>query len=944
MCMLLVLVPLHGMPLAQPHNLHQPLQKQRFRNQVGGPDAKRYMVVFKNKGQDDSACQHDRFRLSLENNPMVFESQGYKPFKRIFSGMVVDVNQGNGEKEHEAALNDLSSLPEVKHLLPVMVQRLPKIQIHQSHNVQTNRRARRDNGANNLTFVADILSSNSGQNIAEKGSGVKVCTVDTGIDYTHPALGGCFGPACKVAFGYDFVGDNYDPSSADPTKSVPQSDNDPMDCAGHGTHVAGIIAATDVQNRGATGIAPAAQLGAYRVFGCKGTTDNAIIVSAIEMALNDGCDILNLSLGGSASWFDTPDSDIATAVSQQGMIVVSAVGNGQSLGVFQIGSPAVSKMVTSVAAVENTIYWGRTMTLLGDSFNRSIPFSFTTGHPPSIDLNGFLKASEPLSKSIPDDGCDPFAANYFNGYIALIRRGTCLFTTKIINAYNAGATAIVIYNRQPGSIGEIPSPIDGFQVLTVSGVDGEYIVDMLIKEGNGKVEALFGQRDVVFAVPGAGLPTDFTSWGPSPDFDIKPEISAPGGHIFSTWPVNLGGYADLSGTSMSCPMISGIYALTLARNGQFSPKSQDVVRIKNILLSTAHPVTLFNTTNHPLAPVALQGAGLVNALAAARTTTELSTPVVSTHAIPWDEKGVPRFSTTFNITLYNISNNTVNYQSSVLSTALVAIDDPTMPIIFPEYRQTTLATVSPPSFTLGPYQNQKVRITIRGPSRAEVSGLYSLSSPYGSGGRNSSMIDGSELFAWLYGGYIPFVSSCGSQRVQVSFSGVTGIFTNLPILDTVKNVPYLTTYFSEPASAPTNISITIGNSSVLEGGTGNMLIISLHLLLPGSNVSLSVFPVISSRTDQQLLNSAITAFSNKVIPSGSAAFISGIRLPISSADPTNPSSMYSSVTWDGTKFFDGVSPLVSPGIYQIAVVAEGSYGSNGSISGWLSSPFTVFVV
>ncbi len=110
---------------------------------------------------------------------------------------------------------------------------------------------------------ADIAQSELGYT----GAGVKVAVMDTGVDYQHPDLGGCFGPGCRVAFGWDFVGDtfNADPSST-AYNPVPAPDNDPDDCNGHGTHVAGIIGA----NGTVTGVAPDVTFGAYRVFGWVG--------------------------------------------------------------------------------------------------------------------------------------------------------------------------------------------------------------------------------------------------------------------------------------------------------------------------------------------------------------------------------------------------------------------------------------------------------------------------------------------------------------------------------------------------------------------------------------------------------------------------------------------------------------------------------------------------
>ncbi|RKP08014.1 peptidase S8/S53 domain-containing protein, partial [Thamnocephalis sphaerospora] len=100
--------------------------------------------------------------------------------------------------------------------------------------------------------------------------GVKVGIIDSGIDYRHPDLGGCFGSGCLVTYGYDFVGDAYTgDGNARP-------DSDPMDeCNGHGTHVAGIIA------NDADHFSSISALGAYRVLGCRGRTELEVMVSAM---------------------------------------------------------------------------------------------------------------------------------------------------------------------------------------------------------------------------------------------------------------------------------------------------------------------------------------------------------------------------------------------------------------------------------------------------------------------------------------------------------------------------------------------------------------------------------------------------------------------------------------------------------------------------------------
>jgi hypothetical protein len=131
------------------------------------------------------------------------------------------------------------------------------------------------------------------QATGNKGKGVKIGIIDSGVDYTRTPLGGCFGPGCKIAGGYDFVGDDYDGDN------TPVPDNDPFDnCYQHGTIVAGIIGANDNEYN-VTGVAPEASLYQYRVFGCNGATTDDIVVMAMQRAYNDGVDIINLSLGES---------------------------------------------------------------------------------------------------------------------------------------------------------------------------------------------------------------------------------------------------------------------------------------------------------------------------------------------------------------------------------------------------------------------------------------------------------------------------------------------------------------------------------------------------------------------------------------------------------------------------------------------------------------------
>ena len=231
------------------------------------------------------------------------------------------------------------------------------------------------------------------------GEGIKIGVIDTGVDYTHadfagpgtaaayqtalaqdtadptlttvcmtPALAPCFGPAApKVKGGVDLVGDAY---NADPTSGSynpePVPDPNPLDCDGHGSHVAGTAAGLGVTSAGKTytgaynattvsgnawnvgpGVAPKADLYAIKIFGCQGSTDASI--DGIEWAVNHDMDVINLSLGSPFGSADDPAAEAATNAARAGVIVVASTGNEGS-SPYITTSPGTGTGAISVAA------------------------------------------------------------------------------------------------------------------------------------------------------------------------------------------------------------------------------------------------------------------------------------------------------------------------------------------------------------------------------------------------------------------------------------------------------------------------------------------------------------------------------------------------------------------------------------------------------------------
>ncbi|CAF1413442.1 unnamed protein product, partial [Adineta steineri] len=193
------------------------------------------------------------------------------------------------------------------------------------------------------------------------GKGVRVAVIDTGVDYAHPALGGCFGTGCKVAFGYDFAGDQF--SSSNP---IPVPDNDPIDncsSSSHGTHVAGIVGANInginqtyfIPSVPFSGVAPDVTLGAYRVFGCPAdmtTTD--LVTAALYRAYDDKADIITISIGGAAAYTEDPRTIAIQRITNMGVYVTVALGNEGEGGLETVNMPGAAPDAMGIGSADST--------------------------------------------------------------------------------------------------------------------------------------------------------------------------------------------------------------------------------------------------------------------------------------------------------------------------------------------------------------------------------------------------------------------------------------------------------------------------------------------------------------------------------------------------------------------------------------------------------------
>ena len=467
----------------------------------------------------------------------------------------------------------------------------------------------------------------------------------------------------KVPYAVNYVDRDLDVSHLNDTEGE------------HGSHVSGIAAANRYVADGndfvpalekvkTQGEAPDAQLMVMKVFGRNGGAYDSDYMVAIEDAIVLGADSVNLSLGSSVAGFVTNStySGILNEVSQAANLVwTNSAGNNSNwagnLGYYLYeddvnfatgGSPATYPVTLSVASVDNK---GRSgMYFVVDDTKYVYTETYGYGNTPMNKIAGEYEYILLDGPGVDDNGHvgtegDDFlklGSELVEGKIAMCYRGTSSFFAKVNAAAAQGAAGVVIINNQAGSISmNLTGTAYNIPAVSITQADGAAIkaASEPVTNEEGEVIAYTGSMTItnqaVVENPGevdCYNMSSFSSWGVPGDLSLKPEITAPGGNIYSVFGLNkvevknasgavigyttTGGhdqYENMSGTSMASPQMAGLAAVFsqyIRENGltEKTGRTQRQLTL-SMLMSTAEPMT---DAYGELYPVIQQGAGLAN--------------------------------------------------------------------------------------------------------------------------------------------------------------------------------------------------------------------------------------------------------------------------------------------------------------------------------------------
>jgi subtilisin family serine protease len=478
--------------------------------------------------------------------------------------------------------------------------------------------------------------------LANRGEGIVVGSIDTGLNFASPSfaatdpagyahvnplgagryLGLCaqptpdWTPQCndKVIGAYDFVA----PFMADVLASDPGATDGPgpTDENGHGSHTASTAAGNAVQaqvNGGPTarisGVAPHANLivynACYTTGDGRGTCLEPSLVAAVDQAVADGIvDVVNYSIAGGSDPWNEPASQAFLDAVDAGVFVAASAGNsGPSSGTVDHDEP------WTITVAASTHSRGAFANKLRVTAPQPVPdplADLVLGIPTSaVPLAAAIAA--PLAYDAADPlQCAPAAPGSYAGKVVMIRRGTCTFASKVLNAEAGDALAVILVNNAEGAFNP--------------GVDGTHIPVVTLLKSQGDPLAAFATgpgaagTDVLLAYPAE--PTEevpdrianFSSRGPAPLAQLKPDIAAPGSNILAALSGEPGSAGTLSGTSMASPHVAGAAALLRKAHPDWT-----VAEVKSALMLTAKTDGIVSLPGGDPATVFDMGAGRAQA-------------------------------------------------------------------------------------------------------------------------------------------------------------------------------------------------------------------------------------------------------------------------------------------------------------------------------------------
>lgn len=510
----------------------------------------------------------------------------------------------------------------------------------------------------------DIIQNQPLWNSGFKGEGVKVGVIDSGIDQDHPffqdptlPMPEGF-PKEQAGFEGQFITNKVIAAKVywpDP-KATPEAIGD------HGTHVAGTIAGiqdykdpSGVAKTPLSGVAPRAYLGNYNVFPCESCSAESIyIAAAVEDAVRDGMDVINMSLGGTAQpGFDLLDT-VVNGATEAGVTVVISAGNSGP-NPMTIGSPGTADKVITVAAVANSHFIGQVIDVTVDGETKTLPVA--TAEPGGIVTE---KVDSPLHVVTDGDGkaCKGIAED-LTGKIAVIKRGDCTFTEKGEAAQNANADGVILVNNAPGD----PSGMSveekvKIPVVMVSLDDGNWL------SGGSEAKATFDPGALEeFNTENGKTVALFSSRGPTVNYTLKPDVAAVGANVYSA--TIGGGLNSKNGTSMSAPHVAGAAALLTQARPDWTPQD-----IKAALIGTGVD------PKDNAVPLAV-GGGIIQVNDALNTPVLANPATLSFRKVPNKGKDSKK---TIEVTLTNTTNKTQQYTVKVDDGKQVKVDKSTVKV------------------------------------------------------------------------------------------------------------------------------------------------------------------------------------------------------------------------------------------------------------------------